>query len=304
MKVENFVISAEDFEIAMQEVDAVLKSKNLKISGRELHGLSAFCDKYQIEALDLNHPLALQILNWFKGTYGTRLNMQNVIGTTVILVKGDLYTMPCYLAYGKLSLICSAEKMGVDLEPRITTGPKPPLINILEYVTELTKKLALRLTLDERNTILVRYVAAIDLFKNWSAHHAMPFMLEAMSDFEIAVDCLVTRPNYGMAKWSYLQATEKVLKSYLQRKAATFKRTHSLLGLSQAAESVGLPVQPRHHLAEIQCEPGVRYDASIVKREEAYTAHVAAMVVISNILFALNSKHWTTWDALSPERSR
>ena len=298
MHIKDFVIDSVEFEAAMRDIDATLKAERPYIPGREIAAVGPFCERFRIDSLDLNHPVALRILDWFKTTYGERLNMDNVIGRTAVYVQGDLFILRCHLLYGRATCICSAEKMGQDLGPKLRSDGTKPVINILEHVTGLTKRLALRLSRADLNNMLVHYVAARDLFQNWGKRRKDPFLADAKADFDIAVDCLVVRKHYGLARWNYLQATEKALKSFIKQKNGIVKKTHHLATLSQDAKDLGLAPFTEKHIFDVQCSAEVRYDSSFETQESAHKAHLGAMVLISEVLYCLDPMHWTAWDAM------
>jgi HEPN domain-containing protein len=107
---------------------------------------------------------------------------------------------------------------------------------------------------------------------------------EAMDDLRQSASQLTTHsPNYGFSRWASLQATEKVLKSFIAQQGKKFKKTHDLVELAAIAVSAGLPAFSPQLLDEIQCKAEVRYSAATVGKAEALQAHYAALVFCAQV---------------------
>lgn len=102
-----------------------------------------------------------------------------------------------------------------------------------------------------------------------------------MADNDGAVHYLTApTPNFGLAKWSALQATEKALKGFSQILTGQHRRGHNLSLVAAEAAAAGLPAEVNEHLPTIQCDASVRYGEIPVTRSEALAAHHASLQVM------------------------
>jgi hypothetical protein len=90
-------------------------------------------------------------------------------------------------------------------------------------------------------------------------------------------------PNYANAKWSILQFSEKIIKSFMNASGISFKYTHDLKKLSKQMESLGKYI-PNTLIESIQCSPGVRYGEIVVGKNEAIEA-IKSSINLFNILY-------------------
>ena len=96
----------------------------------------------------------------------------------------------------------------------------------------------------------------------------------AKEDFKYAVDSLLNNQfNIGHSKWASLQATEKILKSILQRNKITFNKNHRLGELIGSLQLIGFPNVSDDLINTIQCKASVRYGDIPFKLEDAIKAH-------------------------------
>jgi hypothetical protein len=110
------------------------------------------------------------------------------------------------------------------------------------------------------------------------------FVTQAKADIKVTLSHLFSSPpNYGLSKWSSLQAVEKFIKAYIERRGNTPPFSHDLARLATDAELLGLPTVPRTDLAKIQCSADVRYGQIPVGLNEAVEAHQTAISVCAEI---------------------
>lgn len=111
---------------------------------------------------------------------------------------------------------------------------------------------------------------------------------EARADLDAAVGHLLTRPPAtGLAKWSCLQAVEKVFKSFLHYAEGGYPKSHDLLRLYKRMELRGGPVLSHDLISSVQCPPSVRYDSDSVSSQEAVRAHFAALELTGSTALVL-----------------
>ena len=117
-----------------------------------------------------------------------------------------------------------------------------------------------------------------------SVHRRHELVRLALIDLDTAVQHLSNeRGDRGLARWSSLQAVEKMLKGYIALRNATFKRSHDPGRLTDQAEGLGLPSIARPWLAMVQCSAGARYGTEQSTLESAVTAQQAALGISAHV---------------------
>jgi hypothetical protein len=114
---------------------------------------------------------------------------------------------------------------------------------------------------------------------------------QSRADVDAAVNHLLgTGRNSALAKWSSLQAAEKILKHLIRSRGQRFRQTHDLISLSEHAERLGMPVIPRAVLQRIQCAPAIRYGGMAVDVAEAVTAHQNSLRIALHVGRSLGAR--------------
>jgi len=285
MRLDDFIISDMIFDNAMHEIDAELRAESPIFRGREFRGWGKFCVKFDLDEVPMNHPLTQRIFAWFQSMYGDRLNINFDLGKTVINLNGDLYPIRCIRCYGTVDVICSSAMMGKDLGPRMRTGGTHPILNVLDVIPDLTRTMANRLTTEQCKAILDTYSNAFLTFLALESAFGQKHIKEAIDDCQMAIDNLFYRvPNYGMSRYSSLQAAEKTLKSFIHSKGETPRYKHDLSSLAKRAYELGLPELETSRIADVQCDANTRYNAAASTKDQALSAHYSSFDLIRKIL--------------------
>jgi hypothetical protein len=288
-------LSEEEFERSMKEIDERLVSEQVKVPARELRGWMLFCEKRQLSGISLNHSISTKVLDWFKARYGDRLNLDFCLGHSVELIRGDLFRSCCNVFYGRLQLVCHPALMGHS-----TTGPvisRPALVNTLDQMKGMTTSFAASLTSKELETLLRGYAISLLHLSRIGDLTKQPFVLEARADLRESVEHMFHHEaQYGLSKWSSLQAVEKFLKAFIVQQGTQPKHgRHILTEFADAAEACGLLKIPRELLARAQCSASARYESASVSREEAIESYRAAVEIAGGIALQLTAKSgWRT----------
>ena len=282
-----FNLSEAEFDAVMTEIDAELRLENDRIVGRELKGWIKYCQRFKVGS-PLGDPLSTRIIKWFEVLYGERLSLDADFGKSIAVIRGDAYRMRCFRFYGVMYVICSAYVIGRKIHQITPQGVDRPVANVIDGSVEgLTPDLARRLSQPECDELLLRYKRAFGAFSSMegalSARYGgrdAPYIKEAMDDLlDASESFLLRRPNYGQSNWASLQATEKVIKSYILEKGGTHGKIHRLNELCDAAYQVALPHVEATLIDAIQCKPDVRYDSASVSKDKALSAYEAALIV-------------------------
>jgi hypothetical protein len=293
----------EEFLALMEDVDATLRRQEMPIQGRPIAAMGELCRRMNAEfsmmvperepraGVYSGTDLVIRVKRWYDDRYGTRLHIIATVGEVVCVIRGDPWKLELPLVYGGGPGIRFFCQYGVATtlpsEPRAVprgTPLTPSYFNILDAAVELPDGLAKSLSADERKQMLEAFMAG------WNAHYALReirsigMVEEVRSDLAAAVTHLMAHPPHpGQAKWSALQASEKMLKTYVSERGGSFGFTHKLADLDQAAQAVGLPSMNPAWVADTQCPAGVRYGDVPVTLEEAVTAHQAALRIVGHI---------------------
>jgi hypothetical protein len=287
-------LSDDDFTRTLQEIDAVMSSRGEQIQGRELRGWMAFCARYDLRGLSMFDPLSERVLRWFSARYGERVNLDTDLGHSIVMVRGDILRFRCAGFYGRVLEISCPELMRANFEKISTNGPV--ISNVLSLVSGITSTYAASLNPDDRDRLLRTIVKSKIRLARIADAGNYTYVREGRADLRTSVEQLaLTDSQFGPSKWSSLQAVEKFLKAYIAQQVATFRKVHDLNQLADRAESLGLRRLDRSNLRVVQCPADVRYNSSLVSRDEAVSAHHAAVWACSEIADQLSGQSgWTT----------
>ncbi len=272
----------DDFNRILESIDEELRNQNVPIFGREIEGWSKFCARYGVTLTNVD-PITIEIWNWFRTRYGDKLKVDPSIGQLAILIRGDLFKVRFPLIYGTAEFICDPTYWGISHQKRIDAGV-PTTLNVLDFVEGLTEQYANNLTFGELQNIFDLYKFGFEAMLDIDEVSGSTFATQAKADIKATLSHLFSSPpNHGLSKWSSLQAVEKFIKAYIERRGNTPPFSHDLARLAAEAELLGLPTISCDDLAKIQCPAGVRYGQVPVSLNEAVEAHQAALSVCAGV---------------------
>jgi hypothetical protein len=274
-----------EFNHLMEEIDNDLKRRGILIFQRPIYIPLEIMKRFGISIpLVPNSPyipgdyggdsLSSHIIDWYQKRYGDRLNIDFSPGSVALLIKGDPYRLKLPWVYGHIKL---------NFDPNLDKDKNAPLRAPFRSVEGLTSEQAKSLSRRELKQFAAFFIFALQTVQGLACITDKNFIPEAQSDLETAVSNLfMTRPHYGQSKWATLQFTEKLFKCYLSIQEQRIPKSrvgHDLIYLSRLASKEGLQVIPNTLLNFIQCDPSVRYGATIVDMNEAIKAHHASLEV-------------------------
>ena len=143
----------------MEEIENILKSRNIPIYNRPIHAPLEVTKKLKISIPWLpiqgkaspgiynTDNLAAHIHNWYGKKYGDRLKVQMGIGSGIILIRNDPWRVIYPMIFGTGSFICVNDLEKFKDSPVFTTNGTPPIINILNIIEDImiTQNLCLHL---------------------------------------------------------------------------------------------------------------------------------------------------------------
>ena len=295
MKPVDFTISDADLHSALVEIDNELRATGAKLFGREMQGWMLFCRKFKLE-MAMHDPLAVRIFDWFSQQYGDRLKGNLDFGNTVAEIRHDLYLLRFPRLFGTEIVHCDPLLIGMDFGPRITMRGTMLKANLFDQLAGVTPDFLKSLTVEECSNLLDLYARGFTGLSRMDDAKEAPLAKEALDDLhQSASQLTASSPNYGFSRWSSLQATEKLLKSFITLKGQMPRKTHSLTDLAATAVSLGLPTPAPGLLGAIQCNADVRYSANSVGKREALHGHYAALSLAAKVAPLLSPQSgWVT----------
>ncbi len=279
-----------EFDALMREIDEMLARKGIARHQRSAHAIGEIADRFSLtvnvvpeprEPLDgvyTGDDLVLRIYAWYENRYGHAALRPTLAPYRIAVdLRHDTWVMKIPNIYGEV---------GLTSDPRVR-GSRT-IVNVLDQIEALSDSLRFELTPDERMDLTNALMRGLHFFDEVRPHYSKQLVWAALQDVATAVDRLTQHPPHaGQSKWASLQATEKLLKAFIQGKGQTFPRRHVLVELVTIAEGAGLPPVARTDLAMIQCTASARYGEEAVSREEAVAAHQASLTVGGQALAAI-----------------
>jgi hypothetical protein len=221
---------------------------------------------------------AIRLSKWFESRYGDRLKVSMSPGSFVVRLRGTLWECPIYRFYGAWEFFCSRTEPTQRREAG--SAANRSRYNILDAVRDLPEATRFQLGDAELMAFVTRYRAAQDTFRCLGdvADHA--FTTPVFGDFAACVRHLMgDHPQFGQARWSALQAAEKLTKLALDVAGGTVPKVHDMAMLNAELSRLGYPVLPPPVVAALTFKAAVRYGEVPTTLDEAVAAHDAAFDV-------------------------
>lgn len=277
-------IQGPAFEAVMSEIDAKLVANGVDVTNRPIAAVGEVSLLHDITIpmggsatwlppeMKRYAPLGQAIKRWYDEAYGDKLKVDMCPGRVVVPIDGDLYVLKIPRIMGSVNFIMSR---GFIEPPGISRGPAT--CNILQLVEDLTQAKANSLSDEALENIDAAFKTGLPAAYTLEAtDHEL--MYQARGDVAVAVAALMDRSErYGASKWASLQAAEKTLKAAITLKGGTFKFTHELAKLAAQLSGLGVNIEAGPLIADIQCDPKIRYGDEPCTREQALGAHHASL---------------------------
>lgn len=284
-------LTVPEFRSLMQEVDSLMSKENVQIHARPIRSISevskrlnnvniliAPAHKVTNNNVFTSHNMATHINEWYEERYGDRLKIRFGPGAVAILLRGDAWKINLPRIYGMVTAVCDPKIGKYKNLPRMSRGGSPLVLNILVCIENMTEQYASQLSVQELKSIGAFFDKAICTLNAIEVIESKPYIKEALSDVGSSVHHIFTiPPHYGLSKWSSLQFIEKILKSYLKTKGASFPLKHNLKLLSGIASKNGLPPLDSKFIGKINCDAGIRYGEYSTTLVDAMEAHYASI---------------------------
>lgn len=281
--------NSDAFDQMMREIDRDLSAEAVDIPGRPLRAIVEVSKRYSLSLplvepvpgapaeLHEAWPIADRVQRWYEHNYGERLKVDWSPGRMAILIEEDLWVLRFPRIYGSVQFTVS-RTIASD------SGPSPSgavLYNVVDAVEDLPEARVAALPDNELEHIHEKFMLGLQAFGILEGSSDLALMQNARADVASSLNQLIgSHPDYGLAKWSSLQASEKVLKAAIRGTGQEPAKTHDLEKLSRQAENAGIENKWRHLVRYIQCTPSIRYGDEPCDRDDALRAHHAALAIL------------------------
>jgi hypothetical protein len=251
----------------LEEIDEELRRKGIPISYRPIHAMGLAAQR-----LDTDYQtIEARVLDWFSSAYGPQVESNfRLLGRMPIILRQELYVM--------------------SIIPRITPQPLPEFDWSLNAGPQLLKSLSGEEKAHIEDKLQLGWTCFSELAPLF-CDRALP--TETTVDLDTSLDQLIRQDGlaYGLSKWASLQAAEKTLKAFLRSRDEdnTPPFTHDIERLHRLAVDQGMLDLSDYRLPEgrllslIACTARVRYGEDVVTKDEALSAHYAALILITGV---------------------
>lgn len=287
-----------EFQSLMIEVDRRMQEQKIPITGRQLVARGEI-SKILASQLSGSYPkrdaspgiyegddFLIRVDRWIDEKYGERLLVDFSRGRVAVLLRGAIWVLKLPWLLGRFRLIASRTIPSDEVEMRGYRADDPeeakrpiPRYNVLDSLVALPDGLKQDLTDDELRQLLFAFETGIHSFEALRAIPQVPYLREAIADHLSTADHLSapSTGHPGLAKWAALQAVEKTYKGFLAMHQAEVPKTHEIAKLSKLAAKFGLHPADSKLIADVECDPSVRYGETNISLEDAVAAHHAAL---------------------------
>jgi len=285
-----FPENEEEFNRLMFEVDDELAGAEIPISKRAIEALSVVSQRFSI-LLPMSEPflgmskemfenwsISKRIYKWYDNNYGNRQKYDFGIGRMAILIKNDLWVFRFPRIYGRARFVSSR----TIISKKICSGDSECVYNILDCIEDMPPNFRMSLSNIQLAELFEHFLLgfhAMGALQSMKGSHEL--IESALADISASIGHLMAQnPQYGLCKWSSLQAAEKIIKAKIALGGGSFGYTHKLGNLVKQLSPPEL-VSRLHPIVDlIQCAPDIRYGKKICNKIEAAQAHYAIFVLI------------------------
>ncbi len=288
-----FPADEQKFNELMTQIDCELAKQKFAISKRPIRALGIISTRFGIllpfgqpppgtnPELSKYWPISKRVRKWYKHHYGDRLNMDFSSGRMAFMINEDVWVFRFPRLYGSAEFVSSK----TIKSERIRTDGKPVTYNILDCIESFPDGFRMSLS-DSQLAILGKYFRlGFEVFSSLEMLSGNDLIMSAKADISTSIGHLFARqPQYGLSKWSSLQAAEKILKATIEMRGGNYSKTHKLKKLVEEVKKCGLSLDVSIIIAEIQCAPAIRYGQEPCSKTDAIRSHHAVFELATAII--------------------
>jgi hypothetical protein len=301
------VQTEKEFKELMGEVDAALQGKGVPIHLRVILAIREVSQRLNVDliysplrtgpipGLYEGESLSAHIQQWTQKRYGERLKVDFANGYSLLLIRGDPWLLRFPVIFGKITVVCDRD-LSKQYPNLVVTQPGQPrqkgILNLFKCIENLPQELASDLADSELREILNYFLFGHEFLNKLNSFcRGNELVMTALSDLNASAKLATGNPSeYGQSRWASLQAAEKLLKFYIEKKRSSFPHIHELSRLEAKASKLGLPKIADSVLKAVQCSAGIRYSQQQQSVESVVGAHKGAMNIGSIVINALYPK--------------
>ncbi|MBW2608497.1 MAG: HEPN domain-containing protein [Deltaproteobacteria bacterium] len=293
---KNIPNDPHEFNELLLRVDRQLADEGIRIHMRLLHALRVISTEFgiplplgpptagMVHPTDRYWPISERIRTWYERQYGDRLKVHLGPGRMAFLIENDVWVFRFPRCYGKVKYTASRTAKSISM----CANGEPAICNILDSIEKLPEGLRHSLSDSHLRQLLDNFMLGYDGLRQLQTLVGDELVNSAFADIAACVDHISSNsPNYDLAKWSSLQAAEKVLKAGIRKTGAQFPKTHKLSQLVKIARDAGLDLHSDGVIVKLQCSPGIRYGQEPCTLEQAVEAHHAVFELTCDVTKAL-----------------
>lgn len=291
----------DDITPILREIDQVFKDRGVAPHARPIMAVIEFGKRFGVSMPITKLPTNMRpppdapaellttsaytdrIHRWYEDVYGDLIKADFSQKVKVaVLADGDIWEMRIPLIYGIAAI---EAKRALPQNSGNQIGTKVLDINACASLTWITEARLQHFSDADLNEVYGLFHVGLDVRKAFNRFRKSdPMFAAAEDDWTAAVAHMTNQsPNWGQARWSSLQMTEKFLKGLITLAGdLPVKKVHDLMALHDDLALSAPSLNLKHLLADIQCPAGVRYNDlnTPSTRQQAYAAHKASLLVV------------------------
>jgi len=284
--IKKFPEDEKKFDQLMKEINLKLSQDECSIPWRPLMALQIISSKFETNlpisepgieshSLSQNWHITSRVIKWYEAKYGKRLKTDMSPGRMVILIEEDPWIIYFPKVYGSVTIMISNSK-----ESKKFSGKGHTVYNALDSIRDMPLESRKSLPEYELVHIYKKFVLGLKGISILQGTRQHNLIRSAIADISSSVDHIMDKsPEYGLSKWSSLQAAEKIFKAAIDLKGSKFRKTHDLNELSEQANEANIICDCENILAAIQCSTGIRYGEESCDLDSAITAQNAVFAL-------------------------
>lgn len=285
----------DDIIPSLREIDQSLKDQGVPPHSRPIMAVIEFGKKFHISIplakLPPGAPPELvatstytdRIHRWYQEVYGDLIKTDfSQKAKVAVLADGDIWEMRIPLIFGT-AVIEVTRDLPEETGYRIKTTALS--INACASLTGITQARLRHFSDEDLNEVYGLFHIGLDVRNAFDRFRkADPLFAAAEDDWTAGVAHMTNQsPNWGHARWSSLQMTEKFLKGLITLVGdVPVEKVHELMKLHDALAVSAPSLNLKHLLGDIQCSASVRYNDPNTPstRQQAYAGHKASLLVV------------------------
>ena len=280
---KKFPDDPNEFNELMLRIDSQLSAEGIKIFRRPSYARRTISKEFGITfVLPFESKEQQRIGDWYKLQYGDRLKINPIPGRMAFLINNDVWVFRFPIIGGTFQIVAANIIRTSQIDPR----EKLPILNVLDSIEHLPEGLCLSLTDKQLEDIRGYFILGYEaLLFGLNFFRKDVLISSARADIDVSINHMVNpNPEYGLSKWSSLQASERILKTLIERLGEKYPNTHVLSKLVKIIQEKGIELEIDNLIGKIQCNAAIRYGQEPCTLLDAIDAHHAVFKVAMQVI--------------------